>query len=297
VVCIDAQTGLFLSRDAVDVQQQGVEAFNPYQFAFGNPLVYSDPSGLTTITELNTAQIIDDILRAIESEVKQNISQQIKDKVQGISSRIIGRLIQNIVPFNFDLYPSGDGKKGDGIKGSILDNLFRSAVCNVIGSSFSAFLSSLWIEAEIDANGNPVANGYNCGSVAPYSVGKTPNIVDAPSISRPDFLFRNVPPLDTSNNPQGYLIGDLKYNVDSIKPDTDKQLNAILSYAKLKGVGKGSISKASKAAGGHQYVPFAMYVTVQAPSETKENKIKERALKYGVIFEVISLLPAKNKVK
>jgi RHS repeat-associated protein len=48
----DSQTGLFLSRDPIDMQEQGVEAFSPYQFAYGNPLVFSDPTGLFSITEV-----------------------------------------------------------------------------------------------------------------------------------------------------------------------------------------------------------------------------------------------------
>jgi RHS repeat-associated protein len=63
----DSQTGLFLSRDPVDVQEQGVEAFSPYQFAYGNPLVYSDPSGQYSLSEINTAQVIDDILNNIQN--------------------------------------------------------------------------------------------------------------------------------------------------------------------------------------------------------------------------------------
>jgi RHS repeat-associated protein len=54
----DAETGLFLSRNPVDVQEQSIEAFNPYQFAFNNPLVFSDPTGMITIKYLSKINYI-----------------------------------------------------------------------------------------------------------------------------------------------------------------------------------------------------------------------------------------------
>jgi RHS repeat-associated protein len=94
----DSQTGLFLSRDAVDVQEQGVEAFNPYQFAFGNPLVYSDPTGLISITEINATLEIEQILFTIEQRTKQEILSRFKDKALEAAGEIFWKALSSFLP-------------------------------------------------------------------------------------------------------------------------------------------------------------------------------------------------------
>jgi hypothetical protein len=270
------------------MQEQGVEAFNPYQFAYGNPLVFSDPSGLFSITEANAAQAIDDILEAGRAQITSQIKDELINQAKGIAGDIVKQLIKNIVPFNFDPFYNKD----TGTHGNIFDNLFRHTVCDVIGSNYSAFTDKLWLEPGISNSGDPVSNGFGCGPKPEYYPSqnlKNNTIVDPPGTKHPDFIFRNVSPLDISKNPQGFLIGDLKYSVNSIKPSTDSQLSAILAYAKAKGVGKGTIGQQIKAKGGHQFLPIAIYVTIEAVDKKKEKQIQERGLQYGVVFETFSL--------
>jgi RHS repeat-associated protein len=63
----DPETGLFLSRDPVDIIEMAPESFNPYQFVYNNPYVYSDPTGMITLTELNAAQNMQSILANIRT--------------------------------------------------------------------------------------------------------------------------------------------------------------------------------------------------------------------------------------
>jgi hypothetical protein len=282
----DAKTGLFLSRDAVDVQEQGVEAFNPYQFAYSNTLIHSDPTGLFSISEANAANAISDILTAGRAQATNHIRQELIDQAKGIAGDVVKQLIKTIVPFNFEMFYNPQ----TGNHGNILDNLFQFVVCDVIGNNYSPFLDKLWLEPGISKGGDPVTNGYGCGPQPVYYPRQNlnPNTSSPTGTIHPDFIFRNVAPLDIAKNPQGFLIGDLKYSVNSIKPSSDGQLNGILAYAKAKGVGKGSISPVIRQKGGHQFLPIAIYLTVEAVNSAKENAIKERALAYGVVFETIS---------
>jgi RHS repeat-associated protein len=63
----DAATGLFLSRDPVDIIQIAPESFNPYQFVYNNPYIYSDPTGMFTITELNAAENMQTALSTVRN--------------------------------------------------------------------------------------------------------------------------------------------------------------------------------------------------------------------------------------
>ena len=71
--------------------------------------------------------------------------------------------------------------------------------------------------------------------------------------------------------------------VNSVQRQSDNQFQAILSYAKLKGEGK-----RNKDSGGHQYIPFAMYVSAKKVPDRKEQKYKNWAMKqYGVYLEIL----------
>ena len=276
----DAQTGLFTSRDPVDFVEMEPESFNPYQFVYNNPLIFSDPTGMITMSELNVGDVISNILSTIRSQATMQIKDSAINQVQSIATDILTQLIRTIVPFDFT--PFIDNKGGEGIK---LDELFRNTLCNVIGGSHNAFLNNLWLEVGIEqSSGNPVEQGYGCGPNPPYHPSPAPTL-KTKAVSYPDFIFKSGEPVTTDKKPPAYVIGDLKFNINSFKPQSDNQFNSILSYAKLPGVG----SSQYRQRGGHQYVPIALYVSVNSPSDKIENKMKEWALeKHGVILEIIS---------
>ena len=54
----DARTGRFLSRDPAEGSLETPESFVPYVFANGNPYVFRDPTGLTSIAELEASTAV-----------------------------------------------------------------------------------------------------------------------------------------------------------------------------------------------------------------------------------------------
>jgi RHS repeat-associated protein len=62
----DSRTGTFLSRDPVDPNSQAPEALNPYQAMYNNAYVYSDPTGMFSITEINASISIQDSLKTTQ---------------------------------------------------------------------------------------------------------------------------------------------------------------------------------------------------------------------------------------
>jgi RHS repeat-associated protein len=95
----DAQTGMVLSRDAIDPMEQQPEALNPYQFAYSNPQLYSDPTGMFTLLELNSSQQIDRILTTSQQYVFGQARQYLIDQAKGIPGRIFQNLIGKLLPF------------------------------------------------------------------------------------------------------------------------------------------------------------------------------------------------------
>jgi RHS repeat-associated protein len=267
----DSQTGTFISRDPVDVIETEPESFNPYQFVYNNPYVFSDPTGMFSIAELNAADVVQKILNSIENGLKYQFQQEVKDRAKGIATNILSSVMKSILPTQFEI------DKISGQHGLDFEYLITQAICSALPlPSFAT--QSLWIDAGISSEGEPTDNGFHCPPVKkenpdPYKDGS----------SHPDFIFSNIAPLETGKTGKGYLIGDFKFNVGAIKEQTDKQLKAMLSYAKLKG--QGTINKNS---GGHQYIPFAMYISAQSVSSDKERKLQRWAMdKYKVYLEIL----------
>jgi RHS repeat-associated protein len=243
----DAQTGLFLSRDPVDAQQQSVEGFNPYQFAFGNPLVYSDPTGLFSLSEINAADVIDRILEGIKTQAVGQVKNYLTDKAKGLVTDIAVKLLQELIPS----FPGLSAIVDFGKAGLAFEDLVTKGICGVIGQNYSQYTDALWFEAKVDTNGNPQSNGFHCGDVntdlkAARSTAKSGSVI-AP---RPDFIIKQGAPKDTDKNPKAYLIGDFKITVKAARRSVDKnttQWQATLGYAEYKN--------------GHQYVPFTLFFT------------------------------------
>jgi RHS repeat-associated protein len=62
------ETGRFMSYDPIELIDMEPESSNPYQFVYNNPHVYSDPTGMFSIIELNTTLNLQDTLRSIAGE-------------------------------------------------------------------------------------------------------------------------------------------------------------------------------------------------------------------------------------
>lgn len=61
----DARTGRFTSRDSIAGRRSLPDSFNPYTFAYNNPLVFRDPHGTSSFGEFDVSIAIDRILEAI----------------------------------------------------------------------------------------------------------------------------------------------------------------------------------------------------------------------------------------
>jgi RHS repeat-associated protein len=276
----DAQTGLFLSRDPVDMQEQGVEAFNPYQFSFNNPLIYSDPTGLFTITEINATINIQNSLQSLRTFAGRQALDYAKQK--------LGDAFGNIVASTFNSFIPGSSILNDFVKARTLD--FGDIIEGIACKYFEGIplIEKLYLEVKIDG-GKPVDNGFNCGSDKDKrirEISRTSRI----SGSRPDFLFRNTPPLSYQAKEQSaYIIGDFKLYLGSLRNlHKDKQYGNMADYAK-----------------DYQLLPFVSYISLSDsnilnPGDPKGNPkglskaekamLLKQAIDDGIILVLVNIL-------
>ena len=165
----DAKTGLFLSRDAAPPTEQQPESMNPYQFAYQNPLIYSDPSGMFTLSEVNVSQVI-------QSELQRQAYSQIReiliDKAKGVVTNILTSTLKTILPsYNASNSLSFLQTLGNVVKGSVLggtswERLFAGSLCSILGEGFAQSTDWLWLQPRLSGNifrdaGTPRNDGYS----------------------------------------------------------------------------------------------------------------------------------------
>jgi RHS repeat-associated protein len=271
----DAETGLFLSRDAVDVQQQEIEAFNPYQFAYNNPLVFKDPTGMITMTELNTSLEIQKILTSTQSFVARQAYQYIIDQSKGIAGNLLTSALKSLIPGGW----AGEyiGKYFD--NGTLAETFIKDQICGFFGgkNGSSSLANRLWFNSEIKTSGVPNRDGFNCDN---------PNgefFINSPSIPNPDFIYKQGSVVDRDGKPKAWLIGDVKgslrelHNKVVLKPKG--QWEAIHNYAAYKNE--------------HQFVPLTLFVVFRPGTGTSkqitamELELAKEALSKSVIINLI----------
>jgi RHS repeat-associated protein len=282
----DSRTGTFLSRDPVDPNDQAPEALNPYQAMYNNAYVYSDPTGMFSIMELNAAESIQKGLDAAQKALYNNLRQDLVNKAKGIPGQIIQNLLPKLFPFNkgssdlLDVMVERDGGK----QGNKWQNLLSLNLCETISSTASTYLSNLWMEPAVDPNnGNPVRDGYGCD----VSIGLGAEKPVPDGIARPDFIIKRLGPASfdhakNSKYPKAYLIGDIAYQLKTVVKKTQSskgknQINAIINYA-------ATINN-------HQTTPIGLYVTLYGGSQSDLEKVMRKGISRGVALLVASIYP------
>jgi RHS repeat-associated protein len=282
----DAETGLFLSRDAVDVQQQSVEAFNPYQFAFNNPLIYSDPSGRISITEINSTLEVNRILYAIEARTKQEILERIKDKALQAVGEVFWNAMSSFLPSS-----------------PLTDSIKALSVAKDAGELFELKLKEqardMFAQAGVDASQIFLEVG-----VRSETGNATGNYIQFPNItgkirsneSRLDFVITpsgSKPRLITdtgkiSGGPaRSYVIGDVKLQLGTIirdyigengkDPRKPEQWEALHKYA---------------VRNGYRVAAFiTLFGDKGKTQEYHEQLAKKSAIKEGFVIFIATILP------
>lgn len=157
----DAKTGMFLSRDPVEPLQYEPESFNPYQFVYHNPHVYSDPTGMITLTELNAGLNGQTILQNFQRAAVSQAKDYIKDRLGNIFGDVMGSFLQSFLPGSsfLDVIQSTNPRNA----GREFEYFAKGELCDAIrGTS----LENMWIAPGVNVGGTPV--GVDLERVDPY---------------------------------------------------------------------------------------------------------------------------------
>jgi hypothetical protein len=225
------------------------ESSNPYQFVYNNPLVYSDPTGEFTITEVNTSFEIQGVLNKIQAYTANQIKDYLIDKASGVVGELAISAFSSLLPQQFGYIYSSfsefSGRAGARQAGNRFEAAIQGAICGIIGET-NFYPDSLWLEPAVGkADGKPNGNGYNCKNIE-NGIRRGSTRIN----SFPDFIFKSAPP--TQEPPKAWLIGDFKYSLKSVRDSAKSQTNqwkAITRHAQYQNQ--------------HQYAPIVTYFTLQ----------------------------------
>ncbi|WP_249070105.1 RHS repeat domain-containing protein [Argonema antarcticum] len=280
----DAKTGMFLSRDPVDPLQYEPESFNPYQFVYHNPFVYSDPTGMFTLTELNSGMHTQDILNTIRNQAISEARGMIRDYIGEFATNLVMGTLQSFLPGTsvgneLDALATAFG---GGDTGGIFEEMLRNSVCNLFHGTF--FSQRLWVEPFVNPNGTVSNSGINCDAIYARNY-RTPEERNLPSgLSPVDFIFKDGRPTNMRrNDPLAYVVGDIKITIDaahSTFTGNSTQSQAMSNYA-------------SK----YEATHFALYVTFKDTlsnrgrntTNTQLHEMQEEAFSRGIILFILNL--------
>jgi RHS repeat-associated protein len=271
----DAQIGTFISRDPLDIIETEPESMNPYQFVYNNPHMYSDPTGMFSMIEVNASINIQDILREGQRQVIGQAKEYILDQARGVAGSLVQQALSPLLP---DLWMTNImDRYTPGNQGTMLDAFVRDQVCAFFGgrSGRESLVDRLWFNPEIDSAGKPHSDGFNCSSPNGEFLGNFD-----PRYPNPDFLFKKRGPEAYDKNPKGWLVGDIKLNMRRLHSDVTSgnkdQWLAIANWANYKN--------------GHQYSPFTFFIVWKDNGVTgTREELQREALSKNVFMYVLSI--------
>ncbi len=302
----DPQTGRFLSRDPIEMDQFTPEMMNFYIFANSNTHLFRDPSGLFSLIELNLTTLIQGFLQGIRALAVHEAKQYVKQQAFGAAGSFFVNSIASFVPGLHEF-----GSNLSSITGTDFEGIIKNTICGLAEPISSIIPIGVRFQVKVLAQntpspegilraGTPVSPGIGCsGSSEAYRNASNPFLRlsftggKKQRFNSADFVFRNgdVVRYSTRNHPvpqrpKGWAIGDSKRTAVTayLSAKTNStQWRAITAYASLYG--------------SQQYIPFAFYVTLLRNSQNatfgrpQAIIMQSSALRSGTVVSVFSLFP------
>jgi RHS repeat-associated protein len=275
----DPTVGRFTSRDPVDANDYQPESWHPYAWNHGNGWVYSDPSGLVTLKELNVAQYVQNTLQAIPRAAMRRIVDELKDQAfEVVTDQLINTFINAVSAGTLPIPPNVmlDDISGAGRE---FEELMQDQLCGFLGTLGPKNL--LWIEAEIDGTGRARTNGFSCKTKDRKEEVRMRMGWSKPSLPNPDLLLSQYAPRSLQRafgGRRSFAVGDFKVT-GNVKV-SDAQFDAIVAHAR-----------------NYSYAPVALYVSLVPPKQHVQRTAEQKAARDGVHLTFISLAGARPSAR
>ncbi|GAA6619277.1 hypothetical protein NUACC26_050900 [Scytonema sp. NUACC26] len=251
----DPATGLFLSRDRVDIIEMVPESFNPYQFVYNNPYIYSDPTGMITITEISASQYLEKSMNALRTYGMNQARDRLRQKASDAIGNVALEALKAFIPYG-DSFPMvfKDALQA----GRWFEDMFRDTICEMLPFD----TSQLFLEVGVRQNGQPYSPGFTCGVYSLPTrerdelIGFFSGLGAQKDTARPDFIVTppGSKPRESRDNGRtlvfggprpSWVIGDIKLSIKTLYNDyvgstkyaakKPNQWNANLNYAAKNG--------------------------------------------------------------
>ncbi len=236
----DPQVGRLLSRDPVEPARLRPETLNDYAFAFSNPYLYSDPTGLFSLVEINISMSVSDIVAAIKTAAVQYARQTVKEKIGEVIGQAVADLLTGMLPL---MAPSiASLTQGSSYwpsdQGSFFEWLVGDLICDFMDRFIPAAFDYIWFEVGVqEVSGQALNNGlFDCNGPLGSGPAMDPLNPKGPGrqSKRPDFIFSAIPPEDADKGFGGdktFIIGDFKRSANAIGQNRG-QFDAMIRHAR-----------------------------------------------------------------
>ena len=257
----DPTTGRFLSRDPVEGAVTEPESYHPYAFAYGNPHVYSDPTGEFTVMEINFTMNGQFSQKTFQGATSAKFQSYLKDKVHEAVHEQLAQAIGRLLPIDFTRVFEQFGPSIAGAEFG--DAVVRFGLCGI-----PSLKEMVHRDPYVSTAGEPESDGFVCGD----------NRMQGNKFPHPDFILSSEAP---GLGGKSYLVGEAKWQSTTLQwyfrnPQRYRQWQAITGYAKKK-----------------TYSKVALFITFARGDKERFKQIKERMkrdnLSKGVNIIVIPL--------
>jgi len=228
----DAVTGRFTTPDSATPNPQAPETYEPYSFANNNPHLYSDPTGLFTLTEINVSINIQNNLQRLKTVVIQQARRKAIEDIKEFAVRSFVDQLEELLPIYGPADPSSLIRSiGAGDVGTLFQNTVLGTLKSVLPTD------SLWIEPTIDVDG--VVLRSHLLDVSPDAIQAVATSTKPKAV--PDFLINTENPR-TDRSSTTWLVGDVTLTANRlykkyVDPARQKnQWNAITNHAEHYGL-------------------------------------------------------------
>jgi len=277
----DPETGRFMSYDPIDLIEMEPESSNPYQFVYNNPHVYSDPTGMFSIAELNSTIDGHNVLQTIQYHAGQAARDYMIDAAKDVVNDIALSTLNSFVPFGMEgvlTALSNTNPALANVKTKIAGKNFEFSAQNNINQVFkddSNFLDYIHLEVPVnDISGKPSGDGIN---IRNFRAASTYSEMVRSNDPRPDYIIKPGKPQDDSV--QSFLIGDFKLSVATmvnhyLGGSQTRQWNAISAHTKPR----------------HSVIPVSGFITFYSGTSAQNEQLRQAAFAKGMVAVIFSLV-------
>jgi hypothetical protein len=269
-----------MSYDPIDLIEMEPESSNPYQFVYNNPHVYSDPTGMFTIAELNSTIDGQNILQTIQYHTGQAARDYMIDAAKDVVNDIALSTLNSFVPFGMEGVLKALAITNPELakfKTKIAGRNFEYSAQNNINQVFkddSNFLDYIHLEVPVnEISGTPSGDGINIRHFRAIS-----HDMFRSNDPRPDYIIKPGKPQD--NSVKSLLIGDFKLSVKTL---VDKYLNGGDQTSQWNAIGAHTKPR-------HSELPISGFITFYSGTSAQNELIRKAAFKKGMVAVIFSII-------